>query len=68
MFVYVMKGTVIVSPDGKDKIVGKKGDVVDVPFKQVYTVRTSADGAQLLLFRIHEAAQPIRVKMENENP
>ena len=64
MFLYVMKGTVMVSPDGKDEIVGKKGNVVDIPFKQVYAARTSADGAQLLLFRIHEAGQPIRVKMK----
>ncbi|MEJ2552430.1 MAG: cupin domain-containing protein [Gammaproteobacteria bacterium] len=68
MFVYVMKGTVTVSPDGKDEIVGKKGDVVDVPFKQVYAARTNGEGAQLLLFRVHEAGQPIRVKVENEDP
>ena len=64
MFVYVMKGTVVLSPDGKGEIVGKQGNVVDVPFKQVYAARTSDDGAQLLLFRVHEAGQPIRVKVE----
>jgi hypothetical protein len=64
MFVYVMKGSVVVSPDGKGEIVGKKGDLIDVPLKQVYAARTSEDGAQLLLFRVHEAGQPIRVKAE----
>lgn len=64
MFAYVMKGTVVVSPDGKGEIVGKKGDVVDVPLKQVYAARTNHEGAQVLLFRIHEAGQPIRVKVE----
>ena len=64
MFVYVMKGTVVLSPDGKGEIVGKKGVVVDVPFKQVYAARTNDDGAQVLLFRIHEAGQPLRVKVE----
>jgi len=64
MFVYVLKGSVVVSPDGKGEIVGKKGDVVDVPFKQVYAARTNDDGAQLLLFRVHEAGQPIRVRIE----
>ena len=28
MFVYVMKGSVVVSPDGKGEIVGKQGNVV----------------------------------------
>jgi quercetin dioxygenase-like cupin family protein len=64
MFVYVMKGTVVLSEDGKGEIVGKKGDLVDVPFKQVYAARTNGEGAQVLLFRIHEAGQPIRVKQE----
>jgi quercetin dioxygenase-like cupin family protein len=64
MFVYVLKGSVVVSPDGKGEIVSKKGDVIDVPFKQVYAARTNDDGAQLLLFRVHEARQPIRVKIE----
>jgi len=67
MFVYVMEGSVVVSPDGQGEIVGKQGDVVDVPFRQGYAARTSDDGAQLLLLRIHEAGQPIRVKLENEN-
>ena len=65
MFVYVMKGSVFVSPDGKDEIIAKQGDVIDVPFKQVYSARTSDAGAQLLLFRVHEAGQPIRVKVQN---
>lgn len=64
MFAYVLNGSVTVSPDGKKEIVGKKGDVIDVPFKQVYAARTNGDGAQLLLFRVHQAGQPIRVKME----
>ena len=64
MFAYVLSGSVVVFPDGKKKIIGKKGDVIDVPFKQVYAARTNGDGAQLLLFRVHEAGQPIRVKME----
>lgn len=68
MFVYVMKGSVVVSPDGKGVIVGKKGGVIDVPFKQVYEARTNDDGAQLLLFRVHQAGQPIRSQMKNENP
>ena len=68
MFVYVMKGAVVVSPDGKGAIIGKQGDVVDVQFKQVYSARTDDDGAQLLLFRVHEAGQPLRVKLENEKP
>jgi hypothetical protein len=59
-----MKGSVVVTPDGKDEIVGKPGDVIDVPFKQVYAAHTNSDGAQLILFRIHEAGQPIRTKVE----
>jgi len=64
MFVYVMKGSVVVTPDGKNEITGKQGSIIDVPFKQVYTAHTREDGAEVLLFRIHEAGQPIRTKME----
>jgi len=64
MFVYVMQGAVVVVPDGKGEIDGKQGDVIDVPFKQVYAARTNDEGAQLLLFRVHEAGKPIRTKMK----
>lgn len=64
MFIYVMDGSVVLSPDGKDERVGNQGDVMDVPFKQVYAARTNSEGARVLLFRVHEAGQPIRVKVE----
>jgi hypothetical protein len=64
MFAYVIKGSVVVTPDDKDEMVGNPGDVIDVPLKQVYAAHTNSDGAQLLLFRVHESGKPIRTKME----
>jgi len=64
MFVYVMAGNVIVSPDGEDETVATAGDLITVPFKKVYSARTSDDGAQLVIFRVHESNQPIRVLVD----
>lgn len=61
MFIDVMQGSVILSPDGRAETVGTKGELVEVPFRQVYSARTTDDGAQLLIFRVHEANQPVRV-------
>jgi quercetin dioxygenase-like cupin family protein len=64
MFVYVMAGSVVLSQDGEREIVGRKGELVEVPLRKVYAARTTDEGAQLVIFRVHEAGQPIRVMVE----
>ena len=64
MFVYILEGSVVVSLDGKGDTVAAIGQLVTVPFKQVYAARTSEDGAELVIFRVHEANQPVRFLAE----
>lgn len=64
MFIYVMEGDVVLSEDGRNEIVGKTGDLVEVPFKQVYAARTNGEGAQVLLFRVHKSGRPIRTLLD----
>jgi quercetin dioxygenase-like cupin family protein len=63
-FGYVLEGSVILWQDGKDDIVGKKGDVVKVPLQQVHTAITKDEGATILVFRVHEQGKPERVPVE----
>ena len=63
-FGYVLEGSVVLWQEGKDDIVGKKGDVVKVPLKQVHTAITRDEGATILVFRVHEKGKPERVPVE----
>jgi quercetin dioxygenase-like cupin family protein len=63
-FGYVLEGSIILWQDGKDDIVGKAGDVLKVPLKQVHTAMTTDEGATILVFRVHELGKPERVPVE----
>lgn len=64
MFVYVMDGTIMVAADGADETIATAGDLLEIPYKQVYSARTTNTATSLLIFRIHDANQPIRVMMD----
>jgi quercetin dioxygenase-like cupin family protein len=63
-FAYVLEGTVILWQEGKTDVIGKKGDVVKVPLKQIHTAMTTDEGAMILVFRVHELGQPGRTLVE----
>ena len=63
-FAYIIEGSVTLWQDGKEDIVGKAGDVVKVPLKQVHTAITQDEGATILVFRVHEQGKPERVPVE----
>lgn len=63
-FAYVIKGTVTLWQKGKKSIVGKPGDVIKVPFKQIHTAFTQGEAAEVLVFRLHETGKPERYKAE----
>ena len=63
-FAYVLEGVVTLWQKGKAEIVGKKGDVMKVPLKQIHTAKTGKESAVILVFRVHEEGQPERVKAE----
>ncbi|MDH5692086.1 MAG: cupin domain-containing protein [Gammaproteobacteria bacterium] len=63
-FAYILEGTVSLLQKGKKELVGHKGDVMKVPLKQIHTAKTGEESAVILVFRVHEAGQPERVKAE----
>ena len=64
-FAYILEGSVTLWQEGKDDIVGKQGDVVKVPLKQVHTAITNDEGTKILVFRVHEQGRPERVLIED---
>jgi quercetin dioxygenase-like cupin family protein len=60
-FVYVVKGRVTLWQDGKDEMVFTAGDAGKVPLKQIHTAITGEEGADLVVFRLHEKGKPERV-------
>ena len=63
-FVYILEGSVTLWQKGKENILGKKGEVIKVPLKQIHTGITGEEGVTLLVFRVHEQGKPERVKAE----
>jgi quercetin dioxygenase-like cupin family protein len=63
-FAYILEGSVVLWQEGKDEIVGKQGDVVKVPLKQVHTAFTRDEDVTILVFRVHEEGQPERIPIE----
>jgi quercetin dioxygenase-like cupin family protein len=59
-FAYVVEGSVILWQQGKADIIGKQGDVIKVPLKQIHTAKTKDEGVVLLVFRVHESDKPER--------
>jgi len=63
-FVYVLEGREILWQENKPDVHLKKGDVFKVPLKLVHTAKTGEEGVTLLVFRVHETGQPVRVNVE----
>ena len=63
-FAYVIDGKVTLWQKGKRNVVGKKGDAIKVPFKQIHTATTGEEGVTLMVFRVHEKGEPQRVLVE----
>ncbi len=63
-FAYILDGSVTLWQKGKDNIVGKAGDVIKVPLKQIHTAVTKDEAVTILVFRVHEQGKPERVKVD----
>lgn len=63
-FGYVLEGSVVLWQEGKADVIGKKGDVLKVPLKQIHTAMTTEEGATILVFRVHELGKPGRTIIE----
>ncbi len=63
-FVYVLEGSYVLWQKDKSDTYLKKGDVFKVPLKQIHTAKTGEERATILVFRVHEMGQPVRVNIE----
>jgi quercetin dioxygenase-like cupin family protein len=63
-FAYVLEGEVVLWQDGKKDVVGKEGDALKIPLKQVHTAMTGDTPATVLVFRVHEEGQPERTLVD----
>ena len=63
-FVYVLEGSEVLWQKDKPDVHLKKGDVFKVPLKQIHTAKTGEEGVTVLVFRVHEMGQPVRVNVE----
>lgn len=64
-FVYVISGQVTLWQKGKEDLVFAAGDAAKVPLKQIHTAMTGKEGADLVVFRVHEKGKPERVPAED---
>ena len=63
-FVYVLEGSEVLWQKDKPDVHLKKGDVFKVPLRQIHTATTGEEGVTVLVFRIHEKGQPVRVNVK----
>ena len=63
-FVYVLEGSEVLWQKDKPDVHLKKGDVFKVPLRQIHTAKTGEEGVTVLVFRVHEKGQPVRVNVE----
>ncbi len=63
-FIYVLEGSAVLWQKDKSDTHLKKGDVFKVPLEQIHTAKTGEEGATILVFRVHEIGQPVRVNVE----
>jgi len=63
-FAYIIEGSVILVQEGPGEKVFKKGDACVVPLKQVHTTKTTDEGVEILVFRVHEEGQPERILVD----
>ena len=63
-FAYILEGSVTLWQDGKDDTIGRAGDAMMVPLKQVHTAMTKDEGTTILVFRVHEKGQPERIPVD----
>ncbi len=60
-FLYILDGSMTLHVEGKSPITLKQGDSYYLPFKKVHAGETTTDSLKLLVLRIHEKDQPIRI-------
>lgn len=63
-FAYVLAGSVVLWQKDKEEVIGKTGDAMKIPLKQIHSASTRDEGATVLVFRVHEEGKPERYPAE----
>lgn len=63
-FAYVLDGSTILRRDGKPDLTVMKGEVVKISLKEIHSAATTDQGAELLVFRVHEHGEPERILVD----
>jgi quercetin dioxygenase-like cupin family protein len=63
-FAYVIEGSIRYWEQGRDEIEIAAGTTGKVPVETVHTVRTTDEGAKLLVFRVHQVGKPERTLVD----
>ena len=66
-FIYVLGGSGTMWLADRGDMPLAAGDAFTVPFKAVHTFTSGPDGARILVCRVHEAGQPMRITVEDQD-
>ncbi|MEJ2330687.1 MAG: cupin domain-containing protein [Gammaproteobacteria bacterium] len=63
-FAYVLEGSTILRRDGKPDLTVLKGELVKISLKEIHSAVTTDQGAEILVFRVHEHGKPERILVD----
>ena len=63
-FAYVLDGSTILRRDGKPDLTVLKGELVKISLKEIHSAVTTDQGAEILVFRVHEHGKPERILVD----
>ncbi len=63
-FIYVLEGSAVIIQKDKSDTTLKKGDVFKISLKQIHSAKTTNEAVSVIVFRVHEEGQPVRVNVK----
>ena len=63
-FAYVLEGSTILRRDGKPDLTVLEGELIKISLKEIHSAVTTDQGAEMLVFRVHEHGQPERILVD----
>lgn len=63
-FAYVLEGSTILRRDGKPDLTVSKGELIKISLKEIHSAVTTDQGAEILVFRVHEHGKPERILVD----
>ena len=63
-FAYVLEGSTILRREGKPDLTVLKGELIKISLKEIHSAATTDEGAEILVFRVHEHGKPERILVD----